>query len=503
MEHTELAQIAALVGALGVVLALVARRWLDLVAGFVLLAAAEVGFGVAIAGGDTVRDAVGGAAAALALVGLAVLGGFAALLIRFPALVTPLVLAAAPFRLPLEFGGEHRFFVAVAEGGRLGRLLPLYAVLAAGVLALVYRALRTREVAPLPRVLALPASAFLALAGLSLLWSDDVAAGANLLAFFLLPFGALVAVVARAAFPRGLSRTLAAIAMALGALFAAIGLWQQATRENFFYAPNLEVANSYTEFFRVTSLFRDPSLYGRHVVLALAVVVVLVWLRRVHVAVAAGLIVILWAGLYFSYSQSSMAALFAAVVGIAAVAGGRVSRRVVALGAVGALLVGAGLVTAAIDDDSAQRVTSGRSKRAELTARVFREHPVAGVGVGAQPAATEDISKRYGPEARFVSHTTPLTVAAELGVLGLAAYVAFLVGAAVLLEAVRRHDEALGLALGAVFLALFVHALFYSGFVEDPITWLVPAVAASYLLARGDPAVLAAILPRRGFRRGR
>ena len=503
MKHAELAQVAALVGAVGVVLALVARRRLELAGGFLLLAGAEVCFGVAIAGGDTVRDAVGGAAAALAFVALAVLGGFAALLVRLPALVTPLVLVAAPFRLPLEFGGENRFFVAVAEGGRLGRLLPLYAVLAAAVLALLYRALRTRDVAPLPRVLALPASAFLAFAGLSLLWSDDVAAGANLLAFFLLPFGALVAVVARAPFPGALSRALATIAIALGALFALIGLWQQATRENFFYAPNLEVANSYTEFFRVTSLFRDPSLYGRHVVLALAVVVVLVWLRRIHVALAGALIALLWMGLYFSYSQSSMAALFAAVLGIAAVAGGRVSRRVVALGAVGALLVGAGLVTAAIEDDSAQRVTSGRSKRAELTARVFREHPLAGVGVGAQPAATEDISKRYGPEARFVSHTTPLTVAAELGIVGLAAYVAFLLGAAVLLEAVRRHHEALGLALGAVFLALFVHALFYSGFVEDPMTWLVPALGASYLLARGDPAALAAILPRRGFRRGR
>ena len=503
MEHAELAQVAAIVGALGVVLALVARRRLELLAGFALLGLAEAGFGVAIAGEDTVRDALGGAAAALAVVGLVLLGGFGALLVRFPALVAPLVLLAAPFRLPLDFGSDNRFFVALAEGGRLGRLLPLYAVLSAAALALAYRAFRTDEVRRLPPALALPASAFLGFAALSLLWSDDVPAGANLLAFFLLPFGALLAVVARAPFPPVVNRALAVIAISLGALFAAIGLWQQARRENFFYAPNLEVANSYTEFFRVTSLFRDPSLYGRHVVLALAVVVVLVWLRRLHLAVAGALIALLWAGLYFSYSQSSMAALFAAVLGIAAVAGGRVSRRVVAIGAVGALLVGAGLVTAAVDDDSAQRVTSGRSKRAELTARVFREHPIAGVGVGAQPAATEDISKRYGPEARFVSHTTPLTVAAELGIVGLAAYVAFLVGGAVVLEAVRRHDEALGLALGAVFLALFVHALFYSGFVEDPITWLVPAVGASYLLARGDPAALAAILPRRGFRGGR
>jgi hypothetical protein len=31
-----------------------------------------------------------------------------------------------------------------------------------------------------------------------------------------------------------------------------------------------------------------------------------------------------------------------------------------------------------------------------------------------------------------------------------------------------------------VFVGLFVHALFYSGFLEDPITWLVIAIAAAY-----------------------
>jgi hypothetical protein len=46
---------------------------------------------------------------------------------------------------------------------------------------------------------------------------------------------------------------------------------------------------------------------------------------------------------------------------------------------------------------------------------------------------------------------------------------------------VRRLDPRFGLALGAAFLALFVHALFYSGFLEDPITWLVLAAGAGHL----------------------
>ena len=41
-------------------------------------------------------------------------------------------------------------------------------------------------------------------------------------------------------------------------------------------------------------------------------------------------------------------------------------------------------------------------------------------------------------------------------------------------------DEPLGLALGAAFIGLFVHALFYSGFLEDPLTWVVIGIAAAY-----------------------
>ena len=46
----------------------------------------------------------------------------------------------------------------------------------------------------------------------------------------------------------------------------------------------------------------------------------------------------------------------------------------------------------------------------------------------------------------------------------------------------RRRDETLALALGVTLLGLFVHALFYSGFLEDPLTWLVLGIAAAYSL---------------------
>ena len=265
-------------------------------------------------------------------------------------------------------------------------------------------------------------------------------------------------------------------------LCALVGLYQAATRELFFFAPNLEVSNANTDYFRVTSLFGDPSLYGRHVVLGIGVVLVLLALKRMHLWLGVGLLVALWAGLFFSYSQSSMVALVAVTLAVAAATGDRKVRRLVLGGLAVAVLVVVGyLASIEIRGESLRQRTADRSQRVEDTARVVREDPVLGVGIGGQPQASRRLSGRDRTTPNFVSHTTPLTVAAELGLAGLALYVWLLVGGARLLVEVRRLEPALGLALGAAFLALFVHALFYSGFLEDPLTWVVLGLGAGFL----------------------
>jgi len=105
--------LAAVLGAAGAVLVLVGERRAALIAGFAALAAAEVCFAIAISD-DAVGSVIGPTAAAMGLAGLLVVGGLGALFIRYPALVMPFALAAAPFRLPLDFDPTHRFFVAVA-----------------------------------------------------------------------------------------------------------------------------------------------------------------------------------------------------------------------------------------------------------------------------------------------------------------------------------------------------------------------------------------------------
>jgi O-antigen ligase len=109
---------------------------------------------------------------------------------------------------------------------------------------------------------------------------------------------------------------------------------------------------------------------------------------------------------------------------------------------------------------------------------VFTNHPLAGVGIGGQPQASKDEANTQLSAKRDRSHTTPLTVAAELGIIGLLAYAALLAGASRLLFLLTGLNRALGMGAAAVFLALFVHSLFYAGFFEDPIVWGVMALAA-------------------------
>jgi O-Antigen ligase len=470
VEHTDAAQIAALVGALGAVLVLVPRGRLFAVAGLALLGAATVALGVSLVGTDDVRLLVR-EPAGLAALGAGALGVClcAVPLVRYPT-VTPLVLlAAAPFRLPVRLGDEDAFL-----------LIPFYVVLAATVVALAVRMWRGEHPPAPPFLLALPIAAFVTFASTSFLWTWDERAGGIALAFFVFPFVAGLGVVARAPLAPWLPRALMFTLVALGSLFAAIGLWQAQTR-TLFFAPSLEVANAYTTFFRVTSLFKDPSLYGRYLVIPIVVLMVVLLARRtprVESALLVAAVAFLFAGLFFSYSQSSFVALFVVTGALAFLAGDRRFRMILIACAVAATLAAGAFAATAIEGRSARDVTSGRSRLVSITVDAFELRPAAGVGVGGQPQASADANGRRTAR-RSASHTTPLTVLAELGVAGFALYL-WMMGAVIwALARMVRLDRVFGLGLAAVFLVIFVHSLLYAGFFEDPLTWGVIGLAAA------------------------
>ena len=110
MEHADTAQLAAVGGALGSILVLLARGRFTLLGGFALLVAAEIGLARSLGGGtlDKLSSPAGAVAGA---VGLVLLGAAATLLARRPALVSIAVLLAAPFRPPISFDSSSRFLV--------------------------------------------------------------------------------------------------------------------------------------------------------------------------------------------------------------------------------------------------------------------------------------------------------------------------------------------------------------------------------------------------------
>jgi hypothetical protein len=468
-----MSQVAAVVGALGSVLVLVAyRRRALLFSGFALLVVAEALLAAALVPRHDFARLETPLREAGLVVAVLVVVAAAAVLARYPALVPPLLLIAAPFRIPVTLGTSSAFL-----------LIPLYAVLAAASLALLYRTIRIPLTSSLPPLIAIPAAAFIAFDALSLLWSRDVKEGSIELAFFIFPFAALVIVLVHAAYPRWQTRALATTLVSLTCIFAVIGLVERATR-TVIYAPKLSVDNAYTSYFRVSSVFKDPSLYGRYIALGIVIVLLAHLLGNLRLRTAVALVVLLFAGLWFSYSQSSMISLFAAVLGMAIVVADRKARLIIGGAAAALALVGIVLVAVHVSHVSSRRATSDRTRLVSVTTKVIANHPLVGVGVGGQPRASRDEAAPNTLLDRNRSHTTPLTVFAELGVVGFLLYLAFLAAASLAVaQVVRMRNRALGIGLGAVFLVLFVHSLFYAGFFEDPLTWGVLGVAGAALTA--------------------
>ena len=227
----------------------------------------------------------------------------------------------------------------------------------------------------------------------------------------------------------------------------------------------MKVFNAYAPFFRVNSVFWDPSVYGRYLtvaVLASLAGILLGGVRGWRVAGLYAVVVATWLGLLISFSQSSFVALAAGIVVAAAVVWGR--RALVVLVALGLVTCAVLFAVPQLRDDlvgksrsGVNRVTSGRANLVGQGVRIALDHPVTGVGAG---GFSREYAHRRGitgkDPKRVASHTTPVTVAAEEGILGLALLV-WLVAAA-LLATLRGlgsgFTSRVALATGIVLLAI-------------------------------------------------
>jgi O-antigen ligase len=418
----------------------------------------------------------------VALAGVLGVGGAIALAIvfqRWPWALAFLTLAAVPARIPVTVGEVSA-----------NLLVPLYGVIAGAAVGLGGSLLRGDERRRELGALSWPIALFVAWLGLSAAWTKDPKEGAVELFFFVLPFPVLALALARLPWSGVALRWLVRLLGAMALVFAAVGVAQWLTKD-IFWNPKVISGNAYAPFFRVNSLFWDPSIYGRFLVLAILVALVLLLFapsprRDLWLGLGIGA---LWVGLLFSFSQSSFAALIAGVALAAALAWRW--RPVAALGATAALLI-AGLAlqrlepvpqtVVAAQATDLERATRGRADLVWNGLRIGARHPVAGVGVGGFERA---YLERYQPPPGLknpVSHTTPITVFAETGIVGLALFSWLLAAAAlVAFRHARRglaSPEVAGLVAGVALAAIVVHSLFYNVFFEDPLTWGLLALAA-------------------------
>ncbi len=412
----------------------------------------------------------------VALAGIAVvaIGALAYLFRRWPVLMPLAIVAALPFRIPLHAGGDTA-----------NLLVPLYLVIAAAVVAALLRDWSAPRVTWSPRALAWLLAAAVVLYALQTLYSGDFSRGLQNVCFFLVPFTVAYRLLREVEWDRRLLTLLLWVLGIEAAIFVAIGSVEYLTR-SLFWNDQVIRSNEFHTYFRVNSVFWDPNVYGRYLALVITVATAaLLWAReRRSFALLTLLVGFLWIGLAQTFSQSSYVALLAGLAVLAAIRWSpRWTLAAVAVGVAGAFMA----VVFAGGKPDLGRINIDTSGRANLVGggvELFAERPLQGYGAGSfQDAYRERRDNKDVPVSE--SHTEPVTVAAEQGLIGLTLYVALIVVALWTMASGIRGPPSLPAraAVLAAFVALLVHTLAYAGFFEDPITWVLLAIGAS--LAHG------------------
>ena len=196
-----------------------------------------------------------------------------------------LLFARCPSWLPVAAAAALPFRIPIAAGGSTANLLvPLYVVVAAGVLAYAIPRLAgagARRGRPRPGAARVGAGRLgRALRGPGVLLDDFDHALENVV-FFYVPFALLFVLLAALAWTPRLARGVPRRARrASRSRSSAIGFVEYATR-HLFLNPKVIASNQFEDYFRVNSLFFDPNIYGRFLAIVMVLLVAwLLWARR-------------------------------------------------------------------------------------------------------------------------------------------------------------------------------------------------------------------------------
>src|SRR6188472_607966 len=176
--------------------------------------------------------------ALLAIAAIAV-GALTYVFRRWPVLMPLAIIAALPFRVPLEAGGDTA-----------NLLVPLYLVIAAAVLATVLRDWNDPPTVHSPRALAWILAAAVVLYALQTLYSEDFSKGLQNVCFFFIPFTVAYRLLREVEWDRRLL-TWAMVLLGIEAsLFVLVGTVELATR-SLFWNDQIIRSNEFHTYFRV------------------------------------------------------------------------------------------------------------------------------------------------------------------------------------------------------------------------------------------------------------
>jgi O-Antigen ligase len=411
------------------------------------------------------------------------------------------VFAVLPLRVPVHLGGQTSHL-----------LVPLYLVIAAALVSLAYAALAgeraaadgrpgeeasTQSLADRPEVVWLYRllAATLLLYGIQSAYSADVSNAIENASFFLVPFAVMLMLLGEV---RWTDRILGGVLIAVAGValvFAGVAFAEYAARDLLLSRGDLLQSNQLHLYFRVNSLFYDPNLFGRDLALTLvALAAYLAWARGTRLPIVAAIVSgILLGALALSYSISSFGALLAGLLVVAALrwsvrwalAGGAA---ILVCGAIFLLVSGTGHTDVG-SAESSSTTTSGRVDLVRGGITLAGDRPIWGWGSGSFGAA---FSRHIERAKTTVSHTEPVTVAAEQGGIGLVVYVA-LVALALIVLFTGAGGSVASAATAACFAAMVVHSLGYAAFTIDPATWALLGLGVA--LRRGRQATASAAAP--------
>jgi O-antigen ligase len=402
--------------------------------------------------------------AALIAVAIAV-GALTYAIRRWPAVLPVAAVAMLPIRVPLEIGGQTA-----------NLLVPLYLVIASGVLAraVADRAAageaRTTTADPWPTRLRWVLAVGLVLYALQASYSEDVSNAVENIGFFLAPFAVLFGLLSEIQWSAALLRKVLVAIGVVAVGCSVIAIYQYFARD-LFLNPELTDSNQLHVYFRVNSIFFDPNILGRYLALAItAYAAFIAWgAPRKHLAAAVAVCAVSLLGLAFSYSITSFGSLLAGLGVIAILRWGwrgfAAAAAFAVVGAIALLLAGG---TPHSDIEDVRSIDAGHSSLIMGGIDLAQDRPVYGWGSGSFGRA---FYERIEKARTTVSHSEPITVAAEQGAVGLIVYLALLVSAFVtLLGAGARGSPARAL-IAALFVVMFIDSLGYTGFTTDPATW--------------------------------